>query len=217
MKDIAIVGAGGLGREVLVLLHQINEETPTWNILGFYDDAPALLGQYINGFPCLGAVSAIPDTSDELHIVLAIGNPVVKKKVLHQLQNHHLKFATLVHPLAQPRPYQHIEFGEGTLVFQGVVLTANIRIGHHVLVYLNCTVGHDAVLEDFVSLMPGVNVAGNTVLAEGVFMGSNAAILQGLQVGQGSQIGAGAVVTKSIPEGCTAVGVPAQIIKRYAL
>jgi sugar O-acyltransferase (sialic acid O-acetyltransferase NeuD family) len=217
MKDIAIVGAGGLGREVLVLLHQINEVTPIWNILGFYDDDPALHGQHINGFPCLGAVSTLSENTEELYIVLAIGNPIVKKKVLLQLQNQQLKFATLVHPLAKPRPFQHIYIGKGTLVFQGAVLTANIRIGDHVLVYLNCTVGHDAVLENYVSLMPGVNVAGSTVLAEGVFIGSNAAILQGLQVGQSSQIGAGAVVTKSIPEGCTAVGVPAQIIKRYAI
>ena len=38
MKDIAIFGVGGFGREVLALIKNINEVTPTWNIVGFFDD-----------------------------------------------------------------------------------------------------------------------------------------------------------------------------------
>ena len=38
MNDIAIYGAGGFGREVACLLKLINEQKPTWNLVGFFDD-----------------------------------------------------------------------------------------------------------------------------------------------------------------------------------
>ena len=38
MRDIAIYGAGGLGREIACVLKKINMVTPTWNLLGFFDD-----------------------------------------------------------------------------------------------------------------------------------------------------------------------------------
>lgn len=38
VKDIAIFGAGGFGREVACLLRKINAVEPTWNFVGFYDD-----------------------------------------------------------------------------------------------------------------------------------------------------------------------------------
>ena len=38
MKDIAIFGVGGFGREVLALIQDINRVEPQWNIVGFFDD-----------------------------------------------------------------------------------------------------------------------------------------------------------------------------------
>ena len=40
MKDIAIFGAGGMGRETACLIHRINNasDAPIWNLIGFYDD-----------------------------------------------------------------------------------------------------------------------------------------------------------------------------------
>ncbi|WP_114781384.1 acetyltransferase [Botryobacter ruber] len=218
MKNIAIVGAGGLGREVLVLLHQINDVAPQWNILGFYDDDTSLSGTHINGLPWLGNIPDLADAKEELSVVIAIGLPKIKQQLAERLQqNPLLSFPALVHPLAQPKPYQFVQLAEGVVVFQGAVLTTNIRLGKHALVYLNCTVGHDTTLGAYVSLMPGVNLAGNTILEEGVFVGANAAILQGLHIGNHSHIGAGAVVTTAIPHNCTAAGVPAKIIKSHEL
>jgi acetyltransferase-like isoleucine patch superfamily enzyme len=75
---------------------------------------------------------------------------------------------------------------------------------------LNVTVGHDAVVHDFVTVYPGVNVSGSTELGERVSMGTNSCILQGLEIGAGSFVGAGAVVNRDLPAGVTAMGVPAR-------
>ena len=56
MKDIAIFGVGGFGREVLALIQDINRVEPQWNIVGFFDDGYEK-GLMINGYPTLGSRS----------------------------------------------------------------------------------------------------------------------------------------------------------------
>ena len=64
--------------------------------------------------------------------------------------------------------------------------------------------------------MPGANISGNVRIADATLIGSGATILQGLTIGKNCIVGAGAVVTKDLPDNCTAVGVPARIIKKNA-
>ena len=85
--------------------------------------------------------------------------------------------------------------------------------GDHCLIGAACTVGHDAVLEKYVTLYPGVNVSGNTHLREQCEMGTGSQIIQGLSVGERTIVGAGATVVRDLPPDCTAVGVPARPIK----
>jgi acetyltransferase-like isoleucine patch superfamily enzyme len=52
-------------------------------------------------------------------------------------------------------------------------------------------------------------------IKEKVWIGEGVSVLPGVIIGKGSIIGANSVVTKSIPDYCIAVGVPAKIVKRY--
>ena len=76
-----------------------------------------------------------------------------------------------------------------------------------------CGVGHDTIIENYVSLLWNVNISGNDRIGEGVMFGSGSTIIQGKNVGMAAIIGAGAVVTKDIPAGATVVGIPAKVIK----
>ncbi|AKQ46469.1 hypothetical protein TH63_13895 [Rufibacter radiotolerans] len=213
-KPIVIVGAGGLGREVLMLLLQINQVSPVWDILGFYDDvAPA--GQ-LNGYPYLGTIAELNTTRKALHVALAIGSCQAKQAVVARLNNPLLAFPVLVHPSVLLSPAQENHLGEGCIICQNCILTTNVTLGKHVLLNLACTIGHDAILGDFCSLMPQVAVSGGVRLGNGVYGGTNSSILQNLKVGAFTTIGAGAVVTKDLPSYCTAVGVPARIIAQTA-
>lgn len=210
MKNIVIIGAGGVGREVSLIIQQINELEPTWNLLGFIDDNTDNWGKVINGYSVIGGMDSLEFLSNDTYIVIAIANYEVKKKIVNKINNK-FKFATIVHPKIWIHDYMTV--GQGTIIYEGVILTANIEIGNHVIISPKCGVGHDSIIKDYVSLLWNVNVSGNDLIEEGVMMGSGSTVIQGKKIGKGSIIGAGAVVVNDIESFSTAVGVPAAVIK----
>lgn len=213
MKDIAIFGAGGLGREIALLIQQINEVTPTWNLKGFYDEQH--FTKPIDGFPYLGSLKELNANVSELHLVIGIGNCKFKRQVFERIENANIKFPVLMHPSVQLRGFQFCQVGEGSVIMQNVIMTTNVTLGRHVLVSPASTLAHDVEIADFCSLMYAVNLAGNVKLEKGVYIGTNATVIQLLEVGENSIVGAGAVVTRSLPANCTAAGLPARIIKTH--
>ena len=212
-RPLAIVGAGGLGREIALLVTQINEAgQAAWDLRGFYDDrAPAT--PTVGGLPYLGTVADLNATASPLAVAVAVGSSASRTAVVARLTAPHLSFPALVHPQVALRPAQRITLGEGCLVQRGCILTCDITLGRFVLLNLGCTLGHDSVLEDFCSLMPHANVGGAAHLATGVYLGTNATVIHQVRVGAQTTVGAGAVVVRDLPAGCTAVGVPAKAIK----
>ena len=105
-----------------------------------------------------------------------------------------------------------IRLGPGAIVCSGARLETNIETGRHVHVSENCTVGHDTRLSDYVTAFPQAAIAGNVTIGAGTTVGTQAAIIQGLDVGADVMVGAGAVVIRDVPDGVTAVGVPARYL-----
>lgn len=217
--DIIIIGAGGVGREVALIIEQINARTPKWNILGIVDDNESMWGKVVNGYVVLGGLSYLDryrNNGDITHInkpniVVAIANYRVKKNIVDKL-NDDFDFATIIHPDVFIN--ESISIGAGTIIYPGVIMTTNITIGDHVIVSPKCGIGHDSIIKDYASLLWNVNISGNDLIEEGVLIGSGATVIQGKTVGQGSIIGAGAVVVKDVLSNTTNVGVPSKIIKK---
>lgn len=209
LTDIAIVGAGGLGKETAVLIDQINKHAKTWNLIGFFDDGvPA--GTRILSIPVLGNVTELNAYKNSLNIVIAIGDPNIKSQLVERLTNRVVSFPVLTHPTAVIG--QEVTLGEGSMITAGCVLTADIAIGKHVLINLNSTIGHDVTLGNYTSVMPGAHISGAVTVGERVFIGTGVAILQHLTIAHDAIIGAGAVVTKSVLKAETVVGIPARTL-----
>ena len=210
MRKIYIVGAGGFGREVLWLLDRINSHKPTWDFVGFIDDN--ISGSLASGYPILGGCEYFGALEDEAWVVVAIGSPRVKKTIVERLQAYHnIRFATLVDPSVLLSGSVTID--EGSIICAGSVLTVDIEIGKHVAINLNCTVGHDAVLQDYATVYPGVHISGNVNVGQCVELGTGSQIIQGKKIENKIVVGAGSVITKDLSKQGTYVGAPVRRIK----
>jgi sugar O-acyltransferase (sialic acid O-acetyltransferase NeuD family) len=204
-RPLFIYGAGGLGREVLALVRRLEE----WEPKGFIDDG-VRKGNIVNGIPLVGGMDEIK-MMDAIDIVIAIGSPLLKQRIVAQM-NGKVRFPFLIDPKAAILDPSSVHINAGSIICSGAVLTTGIFVGEHVLVNLNATVGHDTSIGSFSSVMPGVNIAGEVKIGEGVLLGSGCNIMNRSSVGKNAQVGMGAVVLKNVGDGETVVGIPAKAI-----
>lgn len=214
MKDLIIIGASGFGREIAWLVERINKVEPTWNLIGFVDDNAEIQNTEINGYRVLGTSDDVIKYPDSYYIC-AVGASRTRERIINRVKqiNPNIKFGTVIDPSVEVSNL--VTIGEGTIICANTIITVNISIGSHVIINLDCTVGHDAILNDFVTLYPSVNVSGMTNIGYCSELGTGMQIIQGKTVGEYSIVGAGAVVVKDIPSRCTAVGSPAKPFKFF--
>ncbi len=212
MKKIVIIGAGGFGRECKLIIDRINTQKKQFELLGFYDD-DLNLNSDIHGIPNKGELQNLIDSNEKLGVILGIGIPQVKAAIINRLKsNRNLYYPTIIDPSAIIGS-DNITIGKGNVICAGVIITCDIDIKDYVTLNLSCTVGHDTIINSYASFMPSVNISGEVVIEESVYVGTGAKIINQLTIGKQTIVGAGAVVSKSLPEKCTAVGIPAKPIK----
>lgn len=207
MRDLAIIGAGDFGREVALLVHQINKAKPTWNLVGFYDDN-LQKGSHVFKLPVLGGISDIKNDPKKTHLVIGISNPRVKKLIIEKLTGQELDFPSLISPACELGDADN-SIGKGCIITAGCILTVNVTIGDFAIINLATTIGHDAHIGDFTSIMPHCSISGGAKIGSECYFGTGSSILQNLSIGNGSIIGAGAVVTKTFPSNAKLIGIPA--------
>jgi acetyltransferase-like isoleucine patch superfamily enzyme len=106
-----------------------------------------------------------------------------------------------------------VAIGTGSMLMAGARTTVSTSIGSHFIANLNCTLGHDAAIGDFVTVAPLVAISGGVRIGNGVEIGTGACLREGIQVGDGALIGMGAVVVKDVPANAVVVGNPARQIR----
>lgn len=209
MKDLYIIGAGGFGREVAWCVERINDVTSTWKIKGFIDDNEIKWGAKEDEYPVLGGCEYLKQQKDA-YAVCAVGNAKVRRQIIEKLSNSDVRFATIVDPSVILS--KRVSIGEGTIICAGTITTVDISIGKHVIINLDCTLGHDDIIKDYVTIYPSVNVSGNVLIGERSEIGTGTQIIQGKVIVPDTVIGAGAVVVKDVKEKGTYVGCPAKKI-----
>lgn len=215
---IVLIGAGGLGREMVVQLRDIladdvtHGRAPRFELLGLIDDGtPDLeLLQRLKA-KHLGGTELLSGLPTGTHYTITIGNGRVRRMLAMTADAAGLEAATLIHP--DTTLGGDVEIGPGTIICPGARITSNIRIGSHVQINQNDCVGHDAVLDDFATLFPACAISGSVHVREEATIGANSVINPGVSVGIGSFVASGAAVTKDVPDHTLVAGVPATIKK----
>jgi len=211
VKDIIIIGAGGVGRETAMLIEDINRIKDEWRLLGYVDDNQDIFGKFINGYKVIGNIDWLNTVENDIYVVCTVSNPIIKHHIINKLMNSHIKFANLIHPTAVIS--KHVDLGQDLIIQAYCVITTNVAIGNHVQLNPQCGIGHDSKIGDYSSLYWNVNISGNVKIGEGCTLGTKSTIIQGKEVGEWSIIGLGSNIIQDIPEYCTAVGNPAKPIK----
>ena len=204
-RDVVIIGAGGFGREVLDIIDSLAGHGGL-RCVGFVDDGDVrrdLLER--RGVPLLGTTRQLHGL--DVFYVVGIGSGSARERIVSFLDGSGCTPTTLIHPAATIG--SDVRMASGVIVAAGARLTTNIDVGRHVDLHVNCAVGHDSVIEDFVSVFPGATVSGNVHIGRGATIGTGANVLPGVRIGAGAFVGAGAVVTKDVPARSTVVGSPA--------
>lgn len=212
MKDIAIYGAGGLGREVACLIRLINEVEEQWNLIGFFDDG-LLQGDKNEYGVVLGGIDELNSYNRPLCLAIAVGSPCVVKNIYDRIKLINVDFPNLIAPNLTLLDKKNFHMGYGNIISVGCSISCNVHLGNFNLLNSRINIGHDTLIGDFNSFMPAVLISGEVVIGECNFFGVASVVLQGLKIGNNTTIGANSLIIRKTKNDMTYVGSPAIIVK----
>lgn len=214
MKDIAIFGAGGFGKEVACLIKRINEKEPTWNLIGFFDDNPELKGKMISHFgPCIGGIDDLNKYAEKIDLVIAIGSPVNLKKIVEKIDNPQVAFPNIIHPNTTYTDIETFQIGMGNIIQANCTMSCDVFIGDFNVLNGSVVFGHDVKIDSYNTFMPAVRVSGEVQVGNNNFFGVGSIVLQQLRIGSNIKLSAGSVLVTKPKDGQLYIGNPAKVFK----
>lgn len=206
MEKLLIVGAGGLGKEVVDLILNLDR----FEIAGFLDDDPYKKNTMINQIPVMGDLGQLDKHRAIKHLIIAIANPAIKKRIAHIAGKIGFQFPNLIHPSVVFG--SSVSLGQGNIICAGSIVSTEVCLQSFITINPQCGIGHESTLHSYSTLYWGVHLGGNTIIGESCELGTHSCVLQGLQLADNVVLGAGAVTVKNIKEPATYVGIPARKI-----
>ena len=200
-QKIVIIGAGGFGKEVFHLL-----DSNLYDCIGFIDykkedDLPAKI---------IGHEDEMANLVNEYSLqccVLALGDIKKRKMIFNKIKKLPIEFPNIID--SSVRCFSK-DIGNGVIIYPGVIIMNDCKIGKFTLLNSGVTLGHDVIIGDFCNINPGANFAGRIRIGDNVFIGIGASIKENIIIGNNVVIGAGSVVLKDVPDNTMVYGVPAK-------
>lgn len=213
MKDIAIFGAGGFGKEIACLINHINDVEPQWNLIGFFDDGKEKGMQISHHGNVLGGINEINTYPNSLAIAIAIGNPTSLRSVRERIINDKIYFPNIIAPTFGMSDPETFSIGEGNIIGHGCAVSCDVTIGNFNVFDSDIVMGHDSKVGDYNVIMPDIRISGEVVIGEENLIGVGSIILQQIKIGNNVHLGAGAVLMTKPRDGGTYIGNPAKLFK----
>jgi acetyltransferase EpsM len=211
---LVIIGAGGHGAEVAAYASDMN-----WPLAGVFDDGKPPGAWHVTML--IGRLDELPQfcvKHGKVHYITAFGSNSVRREMVQRIK-------AMGIPNLTPCALRHstawtgvgVEVGVGTLLAPNALATTRAKIGAHCILNVKASVSHDCLVDDYCNINPNATICGDVRLGQGCYIGAGAVIIEKRTIGAWSVIGAGSVVTRDLPEGVTALGVPARIVKRHGV
>lgn len=211
MRDIAIYGAGGFGREIACLIRQINELKPEWNLIGFFDDG---IEKNIEGYgKLLGGMNKLNNWEKPLSVALAIATPYHLENLALKISNPKIDFPNIIAPNVNIFDKAAFTIGQGNLIFFGCRLSCNVEIGNFNLFNGAVSIGHDVRIGNYNVLQPSTRISGDCIVGDKNFFGVQSIVLQGIKIGSNTRIGTSSVIMRNTKDDFLYFGNPARKMK----
>ena len=199
-SDVVLIGSGGHTRSVLMALQAGGRRCA-----GIYTNLSAHVGREILGVPVAGLLSDVP-VDAVLHI--ALGDPSLKRKILSEFPNR--VWATIVHPRAAV--HESVTVGEGSFVGANVHVEPLCSVGAHSILSAGVVIGHDSKVGSFTLFGANSCSGGAATTGDDCVVGMGAAVSPKTELGHRVILGTASGAHTPIPEGCTAIGIPATFV-----
>lgn len=208
MKNLIIIGVGGLAREVYDLLPDSIGYEEKWRLKGFLDGDVHLeeAAYQLLYAPLLGAAATYEIEPDDVFLC-AVADPKAKRRLTECMESRGGAFINLIHRTAAIS--KSAQLGRGIIFYGHTGISCNTRIGDHVMIGAYSGIGHDAKIGAYTSVMSYVNITGGAIVEEATYWGSGSRALPNSRIEKGCVVGAGSVVLKRVKAGQTVFGVPA--------
>ena len=210
LKQIAVFGAGGFGKEVVCVINKINKIKPTWKLIGFFDDGLEIGNQVSHFGKVLGNNKDLNLWKDNLSIVFAIGNVSAIRTIVNSLNNKLLDFPNLIHPEAFFADNASLKMGKGNLVLRGCSFSVDVEVGDFNQFNSLSSLAHDVQVDSFNVFMPLTRVSGDVKIGSFNSFGIGTIILQGIKIGNKVKVAPSSVVMRKTKDDCFYMGNPAK-------
>jgi len=209
MKHLIILGAGGMGRQVLSFAKSCDGYGKEYDIKGFLDDNLDALKDFSDYPPVLGTVDGYEIEKDDVFIN-SIGDVQNKKRCIYKILDKGGDFLTLIHPSAQVSSGTKI--GKGCMISSFVGIGTETTIGDFCLIQSKATIGHDVHIDDFARIDCNVVLIAGVNVGKDVCIHTSSVINHDVTLGEGSTVGALSFVIRNVKPGTTVFGNPAKKI-----
>lgn len=214
MKDIAIYGAGGLGREVASALSNIICDSPDgWNLVGFFDDGYEIGTEIFNSAKILGGMKELNEWDRPLCVALCFGSPATMKAVSSRLSNPNLSFPNLICKSVYIGDRNTFRIGKGNIIQGTSEMTVNVSLGDFNLLNGDVVLGHDVNIGNCNILMPGCRISGEVTMGDCCLIGAMAFVKQQLRLGDHVTLSPLSALLTKPKDNALYIGNPAKRLK----
>lgn len=209
-RRLVLIGASGLAREAMNVVHAWDSVSGSRTSMVVLDDDAGTWGSHVGQAEVLGGIDRLADLPDH-EILVCVGRGASRRLIVERLRRTGAgrdRFATLVHPRVQVPDDSRV--GNGSILMEGVVITADVSVGHHVVVMPHVTLTHGNVVESHATLCAGVTLGGDVRVESGAYVGMSASVRERVRIGRDAVLGMGSVLLVDLPDGERWAGAPAR-------
>ena len=207
MKKIYLLGVGHNTPVFIDLAEHCG-----WEVSGLFHYNGERTGEVVNGFSILGSFDELFRKSDlsGSHFLLTMGDNRIRGEIAQKIRTLGGSTPALIHPTAVVSRFAHI--AEGVTISAFSYLQANSKIGKDTIILSGVNISHDNRIGKSCFIAGGATIGAYTHVGDFVFVGQGAMTVSDKvkQIGDCAFIGAGSLVTKSVPPQTSVAGRPAK-------